>query len=61
MRAGNLAELPNGFMVIADSGRSRAATMVLPAKSGTGETDDRDTASDQTRGCLFYQVRGVPW
>lgn len=47
MRAVNLTEVAGGFRVVADSGRSQAAVMVLPSQAETGGPDTNHTASDQ--------------
>lgn len=47
MRTVDLSQVPDGFHVVAESGRSQAATMVLAPREQTGGPTNRHEGSDQ--------------
>ena len=59
MRAVNLTEMPDGFMVLAGNDRSQAATMVLQSHEQTGGPDNRHAESDQWMLVLSGTGRAV--
>lgn len=59
MRAVNLTQVPEGFAVVADCGRSQAATMVLEPQEPTAGPGSRHADSDQWLFVLSGTGRAV--